>query len=176
MNTFDLIPLDEKGSPVQKLWALVLLLAIKDRATRVWYDPALGDSRFGYEISGVEHTLVPPPEHLQALLVKAIRNLLRRRTVRGLIAWLLGGTVGQSASVEDFFLAKVGGYEVMVAATLNLPRSRVVLQLSPETGAVAAAHAALESYLNRDRPTKLRGFEEPGQAEYNAPPADRPRE
>jgi hypothetical protein len=173
MNPFELIPLDEQGSPLPKLWALVLLLAIRDGATRVWYDPALGDSQLGYETGGVEIALVPPPQHLQAPLVDEMRRLLHRRGVRGFVARLLGAAVGRSAAGENSFVAKAGEREVTVTATLDLLRSRVVLRLSPDTGAAEAARAALESYVTCDTPA-LPGFEEPGEGDQGAA-ADQPR-
>jgi hypothetical protein len=157
MNSIDLVRLFERGAPAQKLWALVLLLAIRDGATRVWFDPAQGDNRLGYEIGGVEKAMVPPPEFVRPSLLKVIGNLMRRRSAWGIIAWLFAGRAARSATVEDSFVAQIGEHGVTVTAVLDRARSRVILRLSPETGAVAVARAALESCLNSDKRKHLRG-------------------
>ena len=159
MNTIDLERLCERGSPAQKLWALVLLLAIKDGATRVWYDPARGDFRLGYEIGGVSYAVVPPPESLEALLANTMADLLHRRSGRNLLGRLLGGPSGPSAPAEDWFVAGVGGHGVAMAATLDLPRSRVILRIPLPAEVEAAAFAALDHFMKTDGPT-LRGFPE----------------
>ena len=155
MNTIDLVRLfkHKRGSPAQRLWAMVLLLAVKDGAARVWYDPAKGDSRLGYEIGGVEYDLVPPPELIQTQLLKFVEKLLRRRSAWSLIARLFGG---RSPPLEGSFVAKFEGQRVTVSATLDLALSRVVLRLSPETRIAPAARAALERVLGNILPEDLR--------------------
>lgn len=149
MNTIDLVRLYKRGSSAQRLWALVLLRAVKDGATEVWYDPDQGDSPLGYEIDGVKYDMVPPPEALQELLLQTVGDLLRPRSAWNLFAWLFSGAASRPVPVEGIFVAKVGVHGVTVSVFSNQERSRVVLRLSPETLAAPVARAALESVLRR---------------------------
>jgi len=160
MNTIDLVRLYERGSSAQKLWALVLLLAVRDGATRVWYDPAQGERRLGYEIDGVEAAMVPPPEHLQAKLLQAVGKLIRYRSVWRFISWLFGGSAHRSAPLEGTFVAKVGGYGIPVTATFDMVLSRVVLRLSPETSAAPDAQNAIEFVFRNTPEADLRELPE----------------
>ena len=159
MNTIDLVRLAQQGSPVQRLWALVFLFAIRDGATRVWYDRAKGESRLGYEIDGVEYDMVPPPEFIEAELLQAMGKLMRRRSVGRFISRLFGGSAGRTMPLEGAFVVMVGGHGVMVSTTLDLPCARMVLQLSRDASAAPAAHDALESNLRKSpRQSACRNF------------------
>jgi hypothetical protein len=131
MNTIDLIRLYERGSPAQKLWAIVLLLAVKDGATRVWYDPSRGDSRLGYEVGGVEYAMVPPPEILQALLPEVVGHLMYRRTVKGFIARLFAGAAGRLASVEGTFVVKVRRHRGVGGEGVARVKERMTMSRDP---------------------------------------------
>lgn len=149
MNTIDLVRLYKRGTPAQKLWTVVLLLAVKDGATRVWYDPAKGESRLGYEIGDVEHAMVPPPKHIEAELTKMAENLVRRRSALGFLAGFFGGSTVRSSPLEGSFVAKFEGQRVTVSATVDLVGSCVMLRPLPESSAAPAAHAVLKSIFGK---------------------------
>lgn len=151
MNTIDLVRLAERGSEAQKLWALVLLLAIRDEATRVWYDPALGEDQLGYEIGCRTYAMVPPPKQLEALLPRAVASLLRHWSAWDLMARLFSGALRRPVLVEGTCDLQVGQQEVTMTATVELTRARVLLQLSPEGVAAQDARTALECVLERYR-------------------------
>lgn len=160
MKTIDLERLYERGSPAQKLWAVVLLLSVKDGATRVWYDPAQGDRQLGYEIDGVQYSMAPPPALLRATLLQVMEKLLRWRSVRRLIFWLFGGSTSRSARLEGTFVAKVGGEGVTVSAIVDVPQSRVVLRLPRDPSAGRAAQVALERVFRNSPLESLRELPE----------------
>lgn len=162
MNTIDLARLYERGSPTEKLWAIVLLLAIRDGATRVWYDPDQGDRRLGYEIDGEEYDMVPPPEQMQAKLLRSVENLIRSRYLWRCFSRLFGGSARRSAPQEGTFVAKIGEHGILISANLDKGLSRVVLRLSPEARAVPAAQAALEHVFRNSPATDLRESPEEG--------------
>lgn len=75
MKPFDLALL-LRSPPPTRLWAMVLLLAIKDRAARVYYRPARENFTLCYEVDGATHEMAPPPVEMAPDIVAAIRNLL----------------------------------------------------------------------------------------------------
>jgi hypothetical protein len=147
MNTVDLVRLVKHRSDVHQLWALVLLLSIKDGATRVWYDPAQDDNQLGYEVGGVEYAMVPPPLSLRPLIPKALAGLLRERSVWHLFVSLMRSAFRRLAPVEGRCMLKIEQHAVTMSATVEPAWSRVVLRLSPDAAAAEAAGVALESYL-----------------------------
>lgn len=160
MKTIDLICLYERGSPAQKLWAVVLLLAVKDGATTVCYDPAQGEKQLSYEIGGIEYALAPPPEHLKTLLPKVVGNWLCKRSAWRLISWLFASSASQLVPMEGMFAAVFNGQRVIVSAAVDKESSRVVFRLFPETSAVPAARNALEFVLRKTPEVDLRELPE----------------
>ena len=60
-------------SPVQKLIAMVLLLAIKDRATEVHIQSKQNQSRLFYIIRGAAIELVPPPPMIAPQVIRSFQ-------------------------------------------------------------------------------------------------------
>jgi type IV pilus assembly protein PilB len=60
-------------SPVQKLIAMLLLLAIKDRASEVRFQALKDKCRLSYVVKGIPLELVPPPAHIAPQIIRAIQ-------------------------------------------------------------------------------------------------------
>ena len=134
---------------ILRLLILVLLLAVKDGATAVCYDPRRGDRALTYVINGTEYEMVPPPEERAAEIGKAARRLfLPRPWWRAVVDWLRGA----ARATEGTLAAKAGARQVLLTVSVDAARPRVVIRLSPDPAASAAAGAALQSCLSaRDK-------------------------
>jgi type IV pilus assembly protein PilB len=60
-------------SPIQKLIAMLLLLAIKDRGSEVRFQALKDKCRLSYVVKGVPLELVPPPAHIAPQIIRAIQ-------------------------------------------------------------------------------------------------------
>ncbi len=79
-NTIDLEAIEEmaEAAPVRKLINMVLLLAIRDKASDIHFEPFEEEYKMRYRVDGVLYELVPPPRHLAAALssrIKVMANL-----------------------------------------------------------------------------------------------------
>jgi type IV pilus assembly protein PilB len=66
------------SNPVRKLVNLVLLQAIKDKASDIHFEPFESEFKMRYRIDGVLYEMMPPPAHIAAALssrVKVMANL-----------------------------------------------------------------------------------------------------
>ncbi|HMF36857.1 MAG TPA: pilus assembly protein PilB, partial [Isosphaeraceae bacterium] len=65
-NTIDLEAIEEmsEAAPVRKLLNMVLLLAIKDKASDIHFEPFEEEYKMRYRVDGILYELVPPPRHL----------------------------------------------------------------------------------------------------------------
>ena len=85
------------SSPVKKLLNLVLLQAIKDKASDVHFEPFEEEFKMRYRIDGVLYEMVPPPKHVAVALgsrIKVMANLNiaeRRLPQDGRIPLMVGG-------------------------------------------------------------------------------------
>ena len=87
LNEFDgrdqSIDLDElkelaDSNPVRKLLNLVLLQAIRDKASDIHFEPFENEYKMRYRIDGVLYEMVPPPKHIAVALssrIKVMANL-----------------------------------------------------------------------------------------------------
>jgi len=96
------IDLDElkdaaESAPVKKLLNLVLLQAIKDKASDIHFEPFEDEFKMRYRIDGVLYEMVPPPKHVAVALssrIKVMANLdiaERRLPQDGRIPLVVGG-------------------------------------------------------------------------------------
>jgi type IV pilus assembly protein PilB len=96
------IDLDElkelaEANPVKKLLNLVLLQAIRDKASDVHFEPFENEYKMRYRIDGVLYEMVPPPKHIAVALssrIKVMANLdiaERRVPQDGRIPLVVGG-------------------------------------------------------------------------------------
>ncbi len=98
-NTVDLEAIEEmaEAAPVRKLLNMVLLLAIKDKASDIHFEPFEEEYKMRYRVDGILYELVPPPRHLAPAIasrIKVMSNLdiaERRLPQDGKIQLALGG-------------------------------------------------------------------------------------
>ncbi len=83
--------------PVRKLLNMVLLLAIKDHASDIHFEPFEDEFRIRIKAEGVLYEMVPPPRHLAFAIttrIKVMANLdiaERRLPQDGRIELMVGG-------------------------------------------------------------------------------------
>ncbi len=86
-----------ESSPVKKLLNLVLLQAIKDKASDIHFEPFEDEYKMRYRIDGVLYEMVPPPRHIAMAIASRIKvmanlNIAERRLPQdGRIALQVGG-------------------------------------------------------------------------------------
>ncbi len=98
-NTIDLEAIEEmaEAAPVRKLLNMVLLLAIKDKASDIHFEPFEEEYKMRYRVDGILYELVPPPRHLAPAIssrIKVMSNLdiaERRLPQDGRIELAIGG-------------------------------------------------------------------------------------
>ena len=79
-QSIDLDELKElsESNPIKKLLNLVLLQAIRDKASDVHFEPFENEYKMRYRIDGVLYEMIPPPKHIAAALssrIKVMANL-----------------------------------------------------------------------------------------------------
>lgn len=74
-TSIDLESLQElqDAAPVRKLLNMVMLLAIKDRASDIHFEPFEDEYKMRYRCDGVLYELVPPPRHLSMAIASRIK-------------------------------------------------------------------------------------------------------
>ena len=91
------------SAPVRKLLNMVLLMAIKDHASDMHFEPFEDEVRIRIKADGVLYEMVPPPRHLAFAIttrIKVMANLdiaERRMPQDGRIELTVGGTPGRPA-------------------------------------------------------------------------------
>ena len=98
-TSIDLDELDEmaNAAPVRKLINMVLLMAIRDHASDIHFEPFEEEYKMRYRCDGVLYEMVPPPRHLATAIasrIKVMANLdiaERRLPQDGRIELNLGG-------------------------------------------------------------------------------------
>ncbi len=79
-HSLDLESVEElaEAAPVKKLLNMVLLLAIRDKASDIHFEPFEDEFKMRYRVDGVLYEMVPPPRHLAAAIatrIKVMANL-----------------------------------------------------------------------------------------------------
>ncbi len=79
-HSIDLESIEElaDAAPVRKLLNMVLLLAIKDKASDIHFEPFEDEFKMRYRVDGVLYEMVPPPRHLSMAIstrIKVMANL-----------------------------------------------------------------------------------------------------
>jgi type IV pilus assembly protein PilB len=74
-NTIDLEAIEEmaEAAPVRKLINMVMLLAIRDKASDIHFEPFEEEYKMRYRVDGVLYELVPPPRHLAPAIASRIK-------------------------------------------------------------------------------------------------------
>ncbi len=79
-HSLDLESIEElaEAAPVKKLLNMVLLLAVRDKASDIHFEPFEDEFKMRYRVDGVLYEMVPPPRHLAAAIatrIKVMANL-----------------------------------------------------------------------------------------------------
>jgi type IV pilus assembly protein PilB len=128
------IDLDElkdlaESAPVKKLLNLVLLQAIRDKASDIHFEPFEDEFKMRYRVDGVLYEMVPPPRYLSVAIasrIKVMANLdiaERRMPQDGRIALTVGG---HPVDLRVAVLPTMGGESVVLRV---LDRANVSLDL-----------------------------------------------
>ncbi len=159
------------SAPVRKLLNLVLLLAIKDHASDIHFEPFEDEFRIRIKAEGVLYEMVPPPRHLAFAIttrIKVMANLdiaERRLPQDGRIELMVGGhqvdlrvsvlptMFGESVvmrildrSVVQLSLTKVGMDEVTMAnfrEIMKRPNGIVLVTGPTGSGKTTTLYSAL---------------------------------
>jgi type IV pilus assembly protein PilB len=86
-----------ESNPVRKLLNLVLLQAIRDKASDIHFEPFENEFKMRYRIDGILYEMVPPPKHIAVALSSRIKVMAeldiaeRRLPQDGRIPLVVGG-------------------------------------------------------------------------------------
>ena len=74
-ETIDLESIEEmsESAPVRRLLGLVLLQAVRDRASDIHFEPFEDEFKIRYRIDGLLYEMVPPPKHLAMAIISRIK-------------------------------------------------------------------------------------------------------
>ncbi len=74
-GSIDLDSMEElaDAAPVRKLLNIVLLLAIRDKASDIHFEPFEEEFKMRYRVDGVMYEMVPPPRHLAPAITSRIK-------------------------------------------------------------------------------------------------------
>jgi hypothetical protein len=150
------------GERARKLWSMVLLLAVKDLATVVRYEPNRGERSLSYRVNGIYHDLVAPPVHMADILIDEIERMAGRvrppRLLPGALRRLVRGQPGPADRLQKALVElKVGDQFVDAIVTIEPTRAgrRVVVYLVDGTAvsetASAASGRAMEVFRRMNR-------------------------
>jgi type IV pilus assembly protein PilB len=118
-----------ESNPVKRLLNMVLLQAIKDKASDIHFEPFEEEFKMRYRIDGVLYEMVPPPKHIAMAItsrIKVMANLdiaERRMPQDGRIALVVQG---KSIDLRVAVLPTMFGESVVLRV---LDRSNVALDL-----------------------------------------------
>ncbi|KPJ71597.1 MAG: pilus assembly protein PilB [Planctomycetes bacterium DG_20] len=188
-ESIDLESIEElaEAAPVRRLLSLVLLQAIKERASDIHFEPFEDEFKMRYRIDGALYEMIPPPRHLSLAIISRIKvmanlNIAERRLPQdGRIPLNIGGNpvelrvsvlptaYGESVvmrvldrSVVSLDLRQLGMLEEEVDLTRNLifrPNGIVLVTGPTGCGKTTTLYAALEEA--NDIGTKIVTTEDP---------------
>jgi type IV pilus assembly protein PilB len=136
-TSIDLDKLIEEAdaAPVRKLLNMVMLLAIKDRASDIHFEPFEDEYKLRYRCDGVMYEMVPPPRHLAnaiATRIKVMSNLdiaERRLPQDGRIELNVGGNrVDMRVSVMPTMFGESSVIRVLDRGNVGLDLNRVGME------------------------------------------------
>jgi type IV pilus assembly protein PilB len=176
-----------EDNKVVKLLNLVLLQAIKDRASDIHFEPFEDEFKMRYRIDGVLYEMVPPPKHLGTAITSRVKvmakmNIAERRLPQdGRIELTVGGAPvdlrvsvlptmhGESVVMRvldrsnvSLALDRIGLREedlALVRKLINRPNGIVIVTGPTGSGKTTTLYAALQE-LN-DIETKILTAEDP---------------
>jgi len=122
----------QDAAPVHKLVNMVMLLAIKDKASDIHFEPFEEEFKMRYRCDGVLYEMVPPPRHLAMEItdrIKVMANLdtaERRLPQYGRIDLLVGGNpVPMRVSVLPTMFGESVAIRVLDRTVVGLDLDRV---------------------------------------------------
>ena len=133
-TSIDLDKLIEEAdaAPVRKLINMVMLLAIKDRASDIHFEPFEDEYKLRYKCDGVMYEMIPPPRHLAnaiATRIKVMANLdiaERRLPQDGRIELNVGGNrVDMRVSILPTMFGESSVIRVLDKGNVGLDLNRV---------------------------------------------------
>jgi type IV pilus assembly protein PilB len=136
-TSIDLDKLIEEAdqAPVRKLLNMVMLLAIKDRASDIHFEPFEEEYKLRYRCDGVMYEMVPPPRHLAnaiATRIKVMSNLdiaERRLPQDGRIELNIGGNrVDMRVSILPTMFGEACVVRVLDRGNVGLDLNRVGME------------------------------------------------
>jgi hypothetical protein len=147
MVNIDLLNWAEKGHPPQWLWARAIILALKDGASQLCYDPAAGDKALTYRINENTYTMISPPVSLANELIAEIRGVAFARV--SFFKYITG--LWQKAALSDEF----GKFSLTlddktINITVHSPSSKsmIILNFTPDKHVADSAQLLLERIRN----------------------------
>lgn len=136
-TSIDLDKLIEEAdaAPVRKLLNMVMLLAIKDRASDIHFEPFEDEYKLRYKCDGVMYEMIPPPRHLAnaiATRIKVMANLdiaERRLPQDGRIELNVGGNrVDLRVSILPTMFGESSVIRVLDKGNVGLDLNRVGME------------------------------------------------
>ncbi len=136
-TSIDLDKLIEEAdqAPVRKLLNMVMLLAIKDRASDIHFEPFEEEYKLRYRCDGVMYEMVPPPRHLANAIstrIKVMSNLdiaERRLPQDGRIELNIGGNpVDMRVSILPTMFGEACVIRVLDRGNVGLDLNRVGME------------------------------------------------
>ena len=133
-TSIDLDDLTEmaNSAPVRKLINMVLLMAIRDRASDIHFEPFEDEYKMRYKCDGVLYEMVPPPRHLGTAIasrIKVMSNLdiaERRMPQDGRIELNVGGNrVDMRVSVLPTLFGESTVIRVLDKSSVGLQLDRI---------------------------------------------------
>jgi len=133
-TSIDLHDMEEmaNAAPVRKLINMVLLMAIRDHASDIHFEPFEDEYKMRYRCDGVLYEMVPPPRHLAAAIssrIKVMANLdiaERRLPQDGRIELNLGGNpVDMRVSVLPTMFGESVVIRVLDRTVVNLDLEKI---------------------------------------------------
>lgn len=123
------------SAPVRKLLNMILLMAIKDRASDVHFEPFEDEYKLRYRCDGVMYEMVPPPRHLAMAIssrIKVMSNLdiaERRLPQDGRIELNVGGNaVDLRVSILPTMFGESVVIRVLDRTVVNLDLEKVGME------------------------------------------------
>jgi type IV pilus assembly protein PilB len=124
-----------EAAPVRKLLNMVMLLAIKDKASDIHFEPFEDEYKMRYRCDGVLYEMVPPPRHLAAAIssrIKVMSNLdiaERRLPQDGRIELNVGGNpVDMRVSVLPTMFGESVVIRVLDRTNVQLDLTRIGME------------------------------------------------
>ncbi|WP_449369394.1 GspE/PulE family protein [Tuwongella immobilis] len=136
-NSIDISSLTEiaDAAPVRKLINMVLLMAIRDHASDIHFEPFEDEYKMRYRCDGVLYEMVPPPRHLAMAIasrIKVMANLdiaERRLPQDGRIELNLGGSpVDMRVSVLPTMFGESVVIRVLDRTVVNLDLDKIGME------------------------------------------------